>query len=111
LAGDWSRNLAKPDNKDKSTWYWRGDCPPAVTSLLKSFEKQPCVGGGFIWTIDDILNYASNEQQKQDAQPCGTVDMRSYAKAITSGLSACSLDDDGVERSSVFPNKPGRIRT
>jgi len=85
VAGDWSRNLAKP-TKDPATWYWQGDCPPAVQSLMSSFKNQTCVGGGFIWTIDQILGYAASEQQKPDPQPCGNVAMSDYVKAIASGL-------------------------
>lgn len=85
LAGDWSRNLAQPQ-KDPSTWFWQGDCPPAVQSLMASFSGQACVGGGFIWTIDQILDYAAQQQKKADPAPCGTVTMSNYVAAIAAGL-------------------------
>jgi len=85
LAGDWSRNLAKPD-PDPNTWYWQGDCPPAVQNLMGSFAGQSCVGGGFIWTIDQILDYAAAQKEKPDPDPCGNVGLSDYVKAIVNGL-------------------------
>lgn len=86
LPGDWSRNLAKPDKNDRSTWYWQGDCPPAVSDLMRNFKNEPAVGGGFIWTIDQILNYAEDQKLKPDPYPCGNVGMKDYIKAIVSVL-------------------------
>jgi hypothetical protein len=85
VGGDWSRNLAKVGS-DPKFWHWQGDCPPAVESLMKSIAKEPCVGGGFIWTIDQILNYAADQKEKPDPQPCGNVGMPNYVAAITQGL-------------------------
>lgn len=85
LAGDWSRNLAEP-NQNPSSWYWQGDCPPAMQTLMSSFAKEPCVGGGFIWTIDQILDYAADQKKKADPQPCGNVVMKDYVAAINNGL-------------------------
>lgn len=86
IPGDWSRNLAKPDQNDRNTWYWRGDCPPAVSDLMRNFKNEPAVGGGFIWTIDQILNYAEDQKLKPDPNPCGNVGMKDYIKAIVSVL-------------------------
>jgi hypothetical protein len=86
IAGDWSRNLAQP-KPDPSTWYWQGDCPPAVQSLMVGFAQELCVGGGFIWTIDQILDYAADQKKKADPAPCGNVGLSNYTAAITNGLS------------------------
>ncbi|HZS27601.1 MAG TPA: hypothetical protein VFB76_10250 [Candidatus Angelobacter sp.] len=86
LPGDWSRNLAKQDKNDPSTWYWQGDCPPAVRQLMRSFKDEPCVGGGFIWTIDQILGYVDAQKEKPDPHPCGNVGMKDYIAAITGVL-------------------------
>lgn len=85
IAGDWSRNLAKI-GKNPANWYWQGDCPPAMQSLMSSFAGQSCVGGGFIWTIDQILDYAADQKLKPDPNPCGNVGMKDYVAAITKGL-------------------------
>jgi hypothetical protein len=82
IPGDWSRHLVK-EGSDQSNWYWRGDCPPAVQDLMRNFKGEPSVGGGFIWTIDQILNYAANQKLKPDPHPCGNVGMQDYIKAIT----------------------------
>ena len=85
LAGDWSRNLAEP-NKNPSSWFWQGDCPPAMQTLMSSFKSETCVGGGFVWTIDQILDYAAQQKKKPDPQPCGNAGMSDYVAAITNGL-------------------------
>lgn len=85
LAGDWSRYLDKP-RSDPATWYWAGDCPPAMQSLMAGYQGEPSVGGGFVWTIDQIIGYAASQQQKPDPAPCGSVDMASYVQAIAAAL-------------------------
>jgi hypothetical protein len=85
IPGDWSRHAVKP-GLDPSTWYWQGDCPAAVQSLMTPFAKEASVGGGFIWTIDQILNYAEDARRKPDPAPCGAVGMPNYVAAITKGL-------------------------
>jgi hypothetical protein len=99
IPGDWSRNLAKP-NQNPSSWYWQGDCPPAVQALMASFAQQSCVGGGFIWTIDQILNYAADQKQKPDPHPCGNVGMSNYVAAITKALGT-SMMGKGQEKTEV----------
>lgn len=105
VAGDWSRNLVQPK---KSPAYWQGDCPPAVTALLNSFNAPACLGGGFIWTIDQILAYAANQQILPDPAPCGSVTLASYAQAIqAASYSAFSLtvelvNDSDRDDSAVF---------
>ena len=81
VAGDWSRNLAKPYS-NPATWFWQGDCPPAVNALLSTFQGEASVGGGFIWTIDQIVNYAADEKQKADPNSCGNVGMQTYVAAM-----------------------------
>jgi len=64
-AGDWCRLLTKPD-PDPGIWYWQGDCPAAMGRLFSSFKAQPNapkgqrpVGGGFVWNLDKIIDYAA----------------------------------------------------
>jgi hypothetical protein len=85
LASDWSRNLAQPD-KNPSTWYWEGDCPPAVQQLLARYAKEPSVSGAFLWNIDQILNYAADQKKKPDPQSCGVVGMTDYVAAMKKAL-------------------------
>jgi hypothetical protein len=85
LASDWSRNLAQPE-KNPSTWYWEGDCPPAMQKLLAQFAKEPSVSGAFLWNIDQILNYAADQKKKPDPQPCGIVGMTDYVAAMKKAL-------------------------
>lgn len=85
LGSDWSRNLAQPE-KDPSTWYWEGDCPPAMQTLIAGFGKEKCVGGAFVWNIDQILNYAADQKKKPDPNPCGNVGMTDYVAAVKKGL-------------------------
>jgi len=72
VAGDWSR------------WYgqnWEGDCPPSVTSLISSFSSEACLGGGFIWNLDQILTYGPQPAA------CGSViTMADYVNAIKNGM-------------------------
>lgn len=85
LASDWSRYLNQPD-KDPSTWYWEGDCPPAMQTLLSQYAKEPSVSGAFLWNIDQILNYAADQKKKPDPQPCGVVGMTDYVAAMKKAL-------------------------
>jgi hypothetical protein len=85
LASDWSRNLNQPSS-NPSSWYWEGDCPPAMQNLLSNFATESCVGGAFVWNIDQILNYASDQKKKPDPQPCGNVGMTDYVAAINKAL-------------------------
>lgn len=89
VAGDWSRNLAKPQ-PDPSTWYWQGDCPSAMQSLFASIRGEASVGGGFVWTLDQILGYATDQQSKPDPASCGAVGMSDYVTAITDGLAGAA---------------------
>lgn len=80
LAGDWSR-----------LWngqYWQGDCPSQVQSLLSPFEPESCVGGAFIWTIDNMIDYAAISKQHPDPGSCGDVEMPDYVAAIADALAA-----------------------
>jgi hypothetical protein len=48
IPGDWVRfwNDA-PDRRG-----WHGDCPDAMQKRFAGFASQPCVGGGFLWSLD-----------------------------------------------------------
>ncbi|MEP1488003.1 MAG: hypothetical protein ABJK28_06220 [Algibacter sp.] len=80
LASDWSRFWNSTANE------WQGDCPDAVKSLLSQFKGQSCVGGAFIWTIDQIINYKNDERTHPDPASCGNVGMTDYIQAIKTAL-------------------------
>jgi len=80
LSSDWTRFWNSQDNA------WEGDCPAAVESLLSSFRGEACVGGGFIWTIDQIIDYAAETKINPDPGNCGNVGMTDYVNAIVNGL-------------------------
>ena len=82
LASDWTRFW----NSSAIPPQWQGDCPTAVKSLLSQFSGQSCVGGGFIWTIDQILDYSKEEQTHPDPESCGNVGMVDYVNAIKQAL-------------------------
>lgn len=82
IPGDCSRNL------DTRTDTWQGDCPSEVQDKFRSFKINnkipPYLGGGFIWTIDQIIKYAEDHQS--DPDPCHEVEMKDYIQAITAVL-------------------------
>ncbi|RNC85697.1 MAG: hypothetical protein ED557_02690 [Balneola sp.] len=57
---------------------WINDSPSGVESLMQSFKNESCVGGGFIWTLDSII-------QQYPGDPLSG--MKAYVNAISSGLS------------------------
>jgi hypothetical protein len=85
LVSDWSRFLDKP-REDRSSWRWNGDCPTEMADKLSRLNG-PSVGGAFVWTIGSILDYAKNQREKPDPQPCGNVGMGNYIQAIKDALS------------------------
>ncbi|MBA2672437.1 hypothetical protein [Ramlibacter sp.] len=85
LVSDWSRFLAKI-SANPADWYWAGDCPPAMQQMLSQYKGQPSVGGGFLWTLDQIIDYAADQREKPDPAPCGSVDMLSYTRAMLNAL-------------------------
>jgi hypothetical protein len=87
LAGDWSRFLGQPDS-NRANWYWDGDCPAAMERKFAPFKAPPDapkgqrpIGGGFVWTLDNIIGYAASQKQKPDPEPCSD-----YVAAIKAGL-------------------------
>jgi hypothetical protein len=75
VVGDWSR------------WYnnqyqtWEGDCPSDVTSLMSKYSGDACFGGGFIWNMDQILDYGPK------TEGCGSaLTMTDYVNAIKKGM-------------------------
>jgi hypothetical protein len=61
--------------------------------LFSSFKAQPNapkgqrpVGGGFVWNLDNIIDYAAQQKQKPDPDPCGDVGMSDYVAAIRAAL-------------------------
>lgn len=85
VAGDWSRTLAKPTS-DPDSWFWEGNCPAAMQALFSSLKTKASVGGGFVWTLDEIFAYAGNQKQKPDPESCGSVGVQDYVRAIVDGL-------------------------
>lgn len=55
---------------------WTNDSPSLVQSRMKSFSS-PAVGGGFIWTLDQIIANSSSDPQQA---------MTAYVDAISVGL-------------------------
>lgn len=53
---------------------WTSDSPGAVQALMASFDGVASLGGGFIWTLDDMIAQG--------------VPMRDYASALSAGLQA-----------------------
>lgn len=56
---------------------WTDDSPAQVTSLMEQFKAETCVGGGFIWTLDQII-------QNNASGPLAA--MQAYVNAISSAL-------------------------
>ncbi|MBA3487831.1 MAG: hypothetical protein H0T88_11710 [Lysobacter sp.] len=50
---------------------WTNDSPSEVKNLLRGFSNEPSLGGGFMWTLDDMIS-------------AGTLD--AYGSAIKAGL-------------------------
>ena len=56
---------------------WTNNTPSEVQSLMSSFKNESSVGGGFIWTLDSII----------DQNPSDPLSgMKAYAGAISNGL-------------------------
>lgn len=56
---------------------WTNDTPAGVQALMSGFQKESCVGGGFIWTLDNIIEQNLSDPGKQ---------MTAYVDAISVGL-------------------------
>ena len=80
-AGDWSRNY----NKDSARWV--GNCPPVMQKHLASFKGEASIGGAFLWTIDQIEDYAHEQTIHPDPNPCGTITQVEYIQAIKNAFS------------------------
>jgi hypothetical protein len=87
LAGDWCRFLDQLD-ANPADWIWVGDCPAAMERKFAPFKAPPDapkgqrpIGGGFVWTLDNIMGYAASQKQKPDPEPCSD-----YVAAIKAGL-------------------------
>ena len=59
LASDWTRFW------DTNQQLWDGHCPPDMQSSLAQFkgDGDSCIGGAFIWTIDQIFIFANSSKQ------------------------------------------------
>jgi hypothetical protein len=82
LASDWTRFYNTQDQA------WEGDCVPAVKSLMATFSGEAAVGGGFLWTIDQIEQYAADIEKIPDPAECAKSDrsLSDYIQAINTGL-------------------------
>ena len=80
-AGDWSRNY----NTNRAQWV--GNCPPTMQTHLAGFKGEPSIGGAFLWTIDQIEDYAHEQTVHPDANSCGAITQIEYVQAIKKALS------------------------
>jgi len=83
VPGDWVRFY--DPNPDKKRW--RGDCLNEMEQLFSGYRKQPCVGGGFIWSLDLIRD--SENRAPSQGNGCGgnlPIMAIAYIKAINQGL-------------------------
>jgi len=81
VASDWTRFW------DPNWNSWRGDCPAVLQNSLAQFKGQTCIGGGFIWNIDQIYVFPGSEQQHPDSgcdQYGGS--QPAYVNALLKGL-------------------------
>jgi hypothetical protein len=77
LASDWSRFYEDDENYKG----WEGHCPQDVKAHLSAFGKQACVGGAFLWNMDQILEFGPR------AEGCSRpVTMNDYFNAIRDAL-------------------------
>jgi hypothetical protein len=84
LVSDWTRFW------DVEQWgaFWNGDCPAAVQSLIAGTAY---IGGAFLWTIDQILDYEATARQHPDPQSCGpNMVQADYINALKAGLGQAS---------------------
>ncbi|UXI70580.1 hypothetical protein [Tahibacter amnicola] len=56
---------------------WTNDSPAQVQALFGSFKGEASVGGGFMWTLDDMITQNPSDPQAQ---------MTSYVDAMSVGL-------------------------
>lgn len=80
-AGDWSRNY------NKNIAQWVGNCPSDMQTHLAEFKGETSVGGAFLWTIDQIENYAKEQAIHPDSNSCGTITQVEYVNAIKKAFS------------------------
>ena len=60
---------------------WTNDQPDGVKSLMQTFSDEKSVGGGFIWTLDNIINSYPSDP---------LTGMEAYTTAISTGLAVTS---------------------
>lgn len=82
-VSDWTRFW------DVEQWgsFWNGHCPAAVQSWIGGFAGPAYIGGAFLWTIDQILDYEATTKQHPDPESCGPkVVQQDYVNALIAGL-------------------------
>ena len=81
LASDWTRFW------DNTHGTWSGDCPPDTESLLAHFKGELCVGGAFLWTVDQIIDFP-NISKQHPGSGCDSEggSQTAYVNAIRGGL-------------------------
>lgn len=82
LVSDWSRFY---NNQDKN---WQGDCVPAFQQLMSTFKGKSSTGGGFLWNVDQVLDYANELKKHSDQCECDSSNrsLSNYIGAIIKGL-------------------------
>ncbi len=84
LAGDWSRFIYYSNGQPV---YWMGRSTADVQSHLHGFSSETCVGGGFIWTLDQIIDYQHNQSILPDpSYAASNGSISDYVKAILKAL-------------------------
>jgi hypothetical protein len=62
LASDWTR-FWDTDPPPR----WNGHCPTNMQSWLARFKGDSCIGGAFIWTMDQIFIFAKSSKQHPES--------------------------------------------
>ncbi|KZX01990.1 hypothetical protein JL49_02665 [Pseudoalteromonas luteoviolacea] len=90
LVSDWSRFY----NNQKGAW--QGDCVTALEQRMHSFKNCESAGGGFLWNVDQVLDYASELKKYPDPCECNSANrsLSDYICAINNGL--------GLKRSNTM---------
>lgn len=65
---------------------WQGDCPAPFQKLLSAFKGQACVGGAFVWNIDQIFAYPAAIKIHPWSNACKQMSMVAYVNAIKNAL-------------------------
>ncbi len=89
--GQWAQAIAAAIPGFSTSRYivpgdWTNDSAQQVAQLLAAFKDEPSVGGGFLWTLDQII-----QQNPQDPSAA----LLAYANAIATGLGQAFAAPEG----------------